>query len=90
MKVINDETRLRWLDYEYLNRTVVWEELSKLLTFVLPILSSAGSINIFKKIFLFTTLLGPLSMDLKSDDDKAMLACSRCSANPPNLPRILE
>jgi hypothetical protein len=85
-----DEKRLRWLDYEFINRIIVWENLSKFVVFILPFLDSTGITKLLKKVFLFTTLLGPLSMDLKSDDDKAKLACASCAAYPPSLPQILE
>jgi len=83
---ILDQNRLRWIDYDYLNRTVIWREISEFFIHVLPILGSLAPL--LKKLFFFTTLLGPLSVNLDSDDTK--YACKDCGTNPPNIPRILE
>ena len=81
--------KLRWLDYEYLNRTVVWEQISNFFVFVLPMFNSLRMVNLFKKMFLFTTLLGPLMMSLESQEDK-ILSCRICGAETPTLPIVLE
>ena len=85
-----DPKQRRWLEYEFMNRTIVWQEISNFLVFLLPYMNSLPITKMAKKLWLFTTLLGPLSMDLKSDDDKHKMACAHCSANPPVVPKVLE
>lgn len=77
---------MRFLDYEYLNRKVVWGELSQFSTFLLPFLSRSGALGLLKKVFLFTTLLGPMSINLSDDEKELDSKCKFCGDSPPTLP----
>lgn len=58
MKVPIDKAKLRWLDYEYLNRTIAWNAISEFISFAFPYVSQLKKISIFQKVFMFTTVLG--------------------------------
>ena len=53
-----DKTKLRWLDYEYLNRTIAWNAISDFVGFAFPYMAQLKKISIFQKVFMFTTVLG--------------------------------
>ena len=80
-----DENRLRWLDYEYLNREIIWKELSTFIFAALPFVQNLAMTSLFKKVFLFTTLLGPFAVDLNKETNTNK--CVICSADPPTMPQ---
>ena len=63
-QVVDMKSR-RYVDYHFMNRVIVWQELSNFMAFLVPFSSSDPVAELFKKVWLFTTKLGPLLMDLK-------------------------
>ena len=56
-KPIN-KNKLRWLDYEYINRTVAWDAIAGFSTYIFTYVSQLKNVGIFKKVFMLTTILG--------------------------------
>ena len=81
---------MRFLDYEYLNRKIVWNEISQFFTFLLPFINKSGALKIIKKVFLFTTLLGPMMNNFSEESESLDHQCKVCGDSPPTLPIRLK
>lgn len=77
---------MRFLTYDYLNRKVVWGELSAFTSFILPIISRSGLFSVIKKVAMFTTYMGPISVNLEKETRDA-IRCGACGQEPPTIPR---
>lgn len=85
-----EKDKLRWLEYEYMNRDIVWNTVSNFITFLFPFVTQLKNFSLFQKVYMFTTILGPLAIDLNSENEKGYAACSVCSDYPPNCPVKLK
>ena len=53
----------RYLDFELLNRTIIWNILSDFFIYFLPYIKDLSITKTFKNLFLFTTFLGSISSE---------------------------
>jgi len=71
----------RTLDFEYMNRTIIWNVLSDFMAFALPYMQY-GFGEMLKKMFFFTTFIGSISIDMEGTEMK----CGICRDEKMTLP----
>eukprot|EP01017_Pseudomicrothorax_dubius_P016384 TRINITY_DN1859_c0_g1_i2.p1 TRINITY_DN1859_c0_g1~~TRINITY_DN1859_c0_g1_i2.p1 ORF type:complete len:306 (-),score=32.90 TRINITY_DN1859_c0_g1_i2:4-822(-) len=81
-----DAKRRRYLDFELLNRTVVWNVFSDFMITVVPILQKSRLFAAFKRLFHFTTFLGSLS---GGEDESMTTICGICRGTDLTMPQSI-
>jgi len=71
----------RYLDFEYMNRTIIWNILSDFMGFAIPYVQY-GLGEVLRKIFFFTTFIGSISMDIQEPEN----SCGICKDEKVTLP----
>lgn len=81
--IINPKQR-RFLDNEYLNKTIIWGHFATFLLTVLPILKTTIFPALMKKLYLYSSYIGPFlgSSNLNEDEFKRCIVCQ--SEKPTN------
>lgn len=67
----------RVLDFELLNRTIIWSILSDFFVFFLPIFKEISMSKTFKNMFFITSFLG--SINASSNFNNEEQKCAICS-----------
>lgn len=55
-----DPSVLRYLDFELINRTIIWGIISDFVKFVLPLGNDLRIFKMISNLFMFTTFLGSI------------------------------
>jgi len=74
--IINPKQR-RFLDNEYLNKTIIWGHFSTFLLTILPFLKRTIFPAVIKKLYLYSSYIGPFlgSSNLNEDEFKRCVIC---------------
>lgn len=80
-KPLNPNNR-RFLDNEYLNRTIVWNYFIQGFLTILPMLQRTMFPSLIKKLYLYSSYIGPFMASSNFDDDE-FLKCAVCNDNKP-------
>lgn len=77
-----DPSRRRFLDNEYLNKTIVWGHFVKLFLLLLPMLRRSVFPVIAQKLYMYSSYIGPF-MSGAGFDDTEFSKCVVCSDQRP-------
>lgn len=82
--------KLRFYDFTYVNRTVLWTEISSFLLFVLPMVKNLGEGllgNALKTAYQSTTIVGTMQGGVEGNLDQS---CRKCKADVCTMARVLS
>ncbi|KAL4481807.1 hypothetical protein ABPG74_007896 [Tetrahymena malaccensis] len=87
MSYINPQV-VRYLDFELINRTIVWGIISDFVKFALPLANNMRLFKMVSNLFMFTTFLGSISND--ASQDIADIKCGVCEDSQITMPRQIN
>ena len=88
-----EESKIRFYDFKYVNRTVSWNTLSNFILYILPIIKNFGAGFLgkaFKTVYESTTIVGTLTGGAVGEDEIIEQNCRFCKKEVPSMPRVLK
>lgn len=86
------EESIRFYDFNYLNRTIVWSHISSFVFYVLPMFGSLTNSSIgqaLKTIYQSTTVVGSLVGGV-AENEGFTYNCKICKVDLPVMPRVMS